>query len=325
MHENITKHTARLLVVSCAALWIATTRAQEPAEPSLTLKQVGPGVWAVLSLSNSGFVIGDDGVALIDTLVTADASGNLSNGHETTKRLLAEIRKLTKLPIKYVVNTHYHLDHTGGNAVFAGEGAVIVAQHNVREWIHAGNLNLLGKDIKPEQKAFIEALAPPAVGYDRALDLYLGSRRIQVRSFPGHTGGDSVVLIPDAKAAFGGDLFWRNTLPNLVDGTSHSWVESLDKLIKDFPDYTFVPGHGDAGRAQDFVAFRDYLALLRKLVAGAQAQGKSGSQLVEAVAPALTEKYSQWDYFKYFVERNILDIEAEMAGKKKLPQTQLMK
>ena len=77
------------------------------------------------------------------------------------------------------------------------------------------------------------------------------------------------------------------------------------------PDYTFVPGHGESGRVQDFEPLRDYLATLRRSVAQAQAQGKSGAQLVEAVMPALTDRYSQWAYFKYLVERNILDAEAD--------------
>jgi len=151
----------------------------------------------VPTVVNAGFVIGDDGVAVVDTLFTFDAKGN--PGNESNKDLLTEIRKLTKLPIRYVINTHHHPDHTGGNGIFAAAGAVVVAQHNVRGWIQSENLKLLGNNITAETKAFIEALVPPTVGYDHALDLYLGARKIQVRSFPGHTGGDSVVLIPDSR------------------------------------------------------------------------------------------------------------------------------
>jgi hypothetical protein len=81
-----------------------------------------------------------------------------------------------------------------------------------------------------------------------------------------------------------------------------------------------VPGHGDVGNAQDVAAFRDYLATLQKLVAEAQAQGKSGNALVEAILPTLTEKYGQWDFFKYFAQPNILETDAEMSGKKRIPQ-----
>src|SRR5438445_10492628 len=92
-----------------------------------TLKQIAPNVYAAIANptgsagGNAGFVIGDDGVLVIDTFTTADAA----------QQLLAEVRRLTKLPIKFVVNTHYHLDHVGGNGVFADAGAVVLAQQNV--------------------------------------------------------------------------------------------------------------------------------------------------------------------------------------------------
>jgi glyoxylase-like metal-dependent hydrolase (beta-lactamase superfamily II) len=296
------------------------TRAQEPTEPSFTLKPVGPNAWAAIANlaakvpagGNAGFVIGDDGVAVIDTFASAEAA----------QLLLAEIRKRTSLPIKFVVNTHYHVDHVAGNGVFADAGAKVLAHRNVRGWIHRENLNLLGANITPELKAFIESFVAPTVGYDQGVDLYLGSRVIQVRSFPGHTGGDSVVLIPDARLAFAGDLFWRNILPNMIDGSTRPWIETLTTLAKSEAGYTFVPGHGDVGTTEDVAAFRDYLAALYKLVADARAQGRSGNALADAVMPQLTEKYGQWDFFKFLAPLNILQTEAELSGTKRIPQAQ---
>jgi hypothetical protein len=82
-------------------------------------------------------------------------------------------------------HTHYHLDHVGANAVFADAGAMVLAHRNVRGWVHSENLRMFGRDIKPQQKTFIDALVPPTVTYDQPVDLYLGSRAIRVRSFPG--------------------------------------------------------------------------------------------------------------------------------------------
>jgi cyclase len=154
------------------------------------------------------------------------------------------------------------------------------------------------------------------------VDLYLGARQIQVRSFPGHTGGDSVVLIPGAKTVFGGDLFWNSILPNLIDASTKPWIDTLDVLMKSEPGSTFVPGHGDVGDVQAVAAFREYLVTLRKLVSDAQAQGKSGDALVEAVTPALTAKYGQWPFFQYGAKPNILDMDAELSGKKRIPQAE---
>jgi cyclase len=312
-----------LLCVLCVA---RATRAQDAAELPFTLKLVGPNVWAAMSNSkskapagaNTGFVIGDDGVAVIDTTASVDADGNFDT--QAAKQLLATIRKLTTLPVKFVINTHYHVDHVGANAVFVDAGAIVLAHRNVRGWIHGENLRMFGKDIKPQQKAFIEALAPPTVTYDQSVDLYLGSREIRVQGFPGHTGGDSVVLIADAKVVFAGDLFSRNMLPNLIDASTKPLIDTLDTLAKNEADATFVPGHGDVGNAHDVQAFRGYLVTLQTLVADAQAQGKTGDALAETVMPALTEKYGQWDFFKYLAKPNILDTSAELSGKKRIPR-----
>ena len=319
------------LVSACcvAALSLSGAAGAQTAAPqSFTLKQVGPNVWAAISNpkssapagANTGFVIGDDGVAVIDTTVSADADGNFRT--ETAQELLAAIRGLTKLPVRFVINTHYHFDHTGANAVFVNAGAIVIAHHNVRGWIHSENLRLLGKDIKPSQKTFIETLLAPTVTYDQAVDLHLGSRMIRVRSLPGHTGGDSVVSVPDAKVVFAGDLFWREMVPNLIDASTMPWIETLDTLAKTEAGATFVPGHGEVGNAQHVGAFREYLATLRKLVSDARARGQAGDALADAVMPALSDRYSRWDAFTYLARTNILETDAELSGRKRIPQAQ---
>jgi cyclase len=306
------------LLLSSVAVCIETVGAQAPA---FTTKQIAPNVWAAIANpngsagGNAGFVIGDDGVVVIDTFVSTEAA----------KQLLAEIQTRTKLPVKFVVNTHYHADHVAGNRVFTDAGAVVLAHRHVRSWIQTENLRLLGTEGKPELKAFIAGFVVPTIVYDEGVDLFLGLRRIQVRSFLGHTGGDSVVIVPDAKAVFAGDLLWRNASPNLIDATTASWVQTLDTLAKSESGSTFVPGHGDVGSAQDVTAFREYLTILRKLVADAQNQGKSGDALTEAVMPELTARYGKWDFFKYLAPRNIMETAAELSGKKRVPQADMGK
>jgi glyoxylase-like metal-dependent hydrolase (beta-lactamase superfamily II) len=301
------------------AMLACSSHAQEKsaAESSFfTLKPLGNNVYAAIDKpkssagSNAGFVIGDDGVAVIDTFQDAKAA----------EQLLAEIQKLTKLPVKFVVNTHYHLDHVTGNGVFAKTGAVIVAQKNVPAWIHTENLKFFGAGIKPEQKSWIAGLVAPNVGYDSAVDLYLGSRKILVRYFPGHTGGDTVVIIPDAQVVFTGDLFWKKTLPNLIDGTTDKWAETDAKLAAEWPKAAFVSGHGDVGNAADVTEFHGYLTDLRAIVAQVIKNGLSGDALVNASLPQLQQKYGGWDFFDHFSKRNIFDMEKELRGTKKVPQ-----
>jgi len=302
-----------LLVLMCAA------RAQETSSDSLpfTIKPLGGNVFAAIAKpkgpagSNAGFIIGDDGVAVIDTFQDAAAA----------KQLLTEIQKLTKLPVKFVVNTHYHLDHVTGNAVFAQAGAVIIANKNVRTWIHTENLKFFGAGIKPEQKAWVDGLFAPNLVYDSALELFLGSRRVLVRYFPGHTGGDSVVSVPDANVYFCGDLFWRKTLPNLIDGSTDKWHDTDAKLAAEGPKAAFVSGHGDVGTAEDVLELARYLGELRAMVKGAIDSGLAGDALMNRVLPQLQEKYGSWDFFDHFAKRNITDMEKELRGEKKIPQT----
>ena len=293
-------------------------QASPPASPTFTLKPLGHNVYAAIddakgdAGANAGFVIGDDGVAVVDTFEKPEAS----------KQMLGEIRKLTQLPIKFVVNTHYHIDHVAGNSLFQGQGAIVFAQRNVRSWIHTENLKFFGKDIKSEQRKMVETLGAPDAVYDTGVTLFLSSRRIDVRVYPGHTGGDSVVFIPDGNVVFTGDLFWRNTLPNLIDATTSAWIPALNAIAAAAPNATYVPGHGDVGTVSDVKNFRDYLAFLREQVAPAVQQNKTGDDLVNAVLPAITEKYGKWDFFKYFAKPDILYTGAEIRGDKKIPQAE---
>ena len=140
-----------------------------------------------------------------------------------------------------------------------------------------------------------------------------------LRYFPGHTGGDTVVEIPDARAVFCGDLFWRKTLPNLIDASTDKWIETLEKFQSIAPDGTYVPGHGDVGNASDVRDFRAYLIELRSEVAASQAAGRSGGDVVAAVLPELQTKYGSWDFFKYFAKSNIADTAKELKGEKRIP------
>jgi len=106
----------------------------------------------------------------------------------------------------------------------------------------------------------------------------------------------------------------------MVDASAKPWIATLDRLAKDEAGYTFVPGHGDVGTAQDVAAFRGYLATLQKLVADAQAQAKVGDALADAVMPRLADKYGQWDFFQYLARPNIVDMDAELRGKKRIPE-----
>jgi glyoxylase-like metal-dependent hydrolase (beta-lactamase superfamily II) len=310
------------LILTCSS---SAQHAQTPPAPKadaalpFALKPLGHGIYAAIdnakgeSGANAGFVVGDDGIAVIDTFENEPAA----------QALLGEIRMVSKLPIKFVVNTHYHLDHVAGNAVFAKEGAVIVAHRNVPSWIRTENLKFFGKGITPEQKSQVENLAAPTMLYDSETELRLDSLALHVQYFPGHTGGDSIVIVRQEKSAviFCGDLFWNHTLPNLIDASTLPWIETLSTLTK-FAAVTpiqFIPGHGEPGNSSDVAAFSGYLSDLREWVAAAKKDGKSGPALVETVLPQMKQKYGSWQLFDYFSKRNIADVESELNNTKHLP------
>ena len=301
------------LVSGC--LWASAAAATGAPHSYFTLHELGKGVWAAISApgshagGNTGFVIGSDGVLVVDDFQTLEAA----------QALLDAIRKTTPLPIRYVVDTHYHLDHVMGNGIFQKTGAVILAQDNVRTWERTENLKFFGPTPKPEDKALVQGLTLPSITYKDGITLWLGDRKVIVKVVQGHTGGDSIVVVPDAAVVFTGDLFWDHDLPNLIDADTQQQIAADGGFLKDYPDATFVPGHGELGKASDVGAFRDYLVTLRRAVGDARAAGKSGQALMDTVMAAIKPQYGSWGYFDYFVQHNIEQTEAELAGTKKRP------
>jgi len=311
---------AMWIVAACTAILAAGTAAPRAAGAEgmpFTLTRLAPGVYAAIALpgsdagANAGFVIGDEAVAVIDTFFNSPAA----------EALLGEIRKLTSLPVRYVINTHHHIDHVAGNAVFLRQGAVVIAQRNVRDWMKSENLRLFGDRITPEREAQVKALEPPALGYEGELRLDLGGTRLVVRSLPGHTGGDSIVQVPEASVAFLGDLFWRRSVPNLVDATVADWVGTLESFTRGpaAAATRFVPGHGEVGSSADVFEFRVYLLDLRAAVGQHVKTGLNGTALRSAVLAQLSLRYGDWAYYKSLAPRNVLDMAAELDGRKRNP------
>jgi cyclase len=295
---------------------LASAQASAAALP-FVLKQIGPGVYAAIdgpehkSGSNAGFVIGDDGVLVVDAFFDPDAA----------RALVAEIRRLTPKPIRYVVNTHYHVDHTGGDQAMRDAGAIIIAHRNVRGWIRTDNINLFGGRITPELKAQIEALPLPDLVTDKDLVVWLGARKIVVRTVPGHTGGDLTVFVPDAKALFCGDLLWRKVPPNLIDGSVREWA-ATDAGFAAMPDaahIAYVPGHGDVADLRDVKDFRAYLVDLQRLVGESRRAGLKGDALAQTVTPKLKALHPDWTISDRAAASEISYMDQELAGTKRRP------
>ena len=300
-------------------LFSAPAAAQSASLP-FVLKQIAPGVYAAMdgpdhkAGSNAGFVIGDDGVLVVDSFFNVDAA----------KALVAEIHRLTPKPIRYVVNTHYHADHTGGDQAMRDAGAIIIAHRNVRGWVRVNNINLFGDRITPELKARIQALPLPDVTIDKDLTIWLGSRRVAVRTVLGHTGGDLTIFVPDAKVLFAGDMLWRKVPPNLIDGSVKEWT-ATDADFAAMPDaaqMTYVPGHGDVANVKDVQDFRSYLLDLRKLVAAGRKAGLKDDALAQQVTPKLRALHPDWTISDRAAAFEVRYMAEELAGTKRRPVPQ---
>ena len=289
--------------------------AQTPPASPFVLKMIGPGVYAAIGDvgdSNAGFIIGDDAVLVVDSFSDPNSA----------RVLLNEIRKRTPKPVRYVVNTHYHLDHVGGDQLFKDAGAIILAHRNVRAWIRSENLRQLNEgSAGPALLAQAAQLPLPDLVTESPIAIWLGTRRVDIRPVEGHTGGDLVASVPDAKVLFCGDLLWR-VPPNLVDGTVSKWIET-DRSFEQLPDaasMVFIPGHGDLATVKDVAVFRGYLTDLRSLTAAGMKAGLKGDALAADVIPKLKASHSDYPLPPRVLTREVTAMEQELDGTKRLPQ-----
>jgi len=259
--------------------------------------------------------------------------------------LIAEIEKQTQQPIKYAVNSHYHLDHTGGNQALVARGVPIIAHDNVMIWQTTKNKRFLPApeelqkrradatkqlsetpEDQKDKRATLERqirrldamqtikLTNPTVTFGTGtVHLYLGKREVILLTLPGHTGGDVFAYVPDANVVFTGDLGWSKTLPNLVDAAVNDWIPSLDKILSQYPTAKFIPGHGNVAEAADMRDFRDYLDDLRERVRKGIADGLTIDQTKRQLK--LPDKYKTFA-FQNFAQPNVEDMYKELKGTK---------
>ena len=250
--------------------------------------------------SNTTFIITKEGVIVIDTRPTPTEA----------KKVLAEIRKLTALPIVYTINTHYHGDHTFGNQIFKNS-KTIIAHKNVRnKLIESGQEHLsLFKTFELPGIDEVE-ITPPNIIYEKEMEIWLGGYRLQLLYHgKGHTDGDTIIYIDQLRTVITGDLVFNKKIPYMADSYIDDWIASL-KYIELLKNETVIPGHGPIGERTTIIAMKHYLMNLRELVLAQLKDNKTLKEAQEIVEPILRKKYKDWkelDWIKGNIERAWLE------------------
>jgi cyclase len=271
-----------------AALLVAVSprvaRAQEPdpAKVEIKVQKVARTVYLLEGAGgNIGVSVGDDGIVVVDDQFAPLAP-----------KIQAALRGITDKPVRFVINTHWHFDHVGGNAYFQRQGPVL-AHENVRRRMEAGGALLDGSVKVPP--AAREAL--PIVTFDGRASVHLNGEEIRAVHLPsGHTDGDAVVFFTRSNVVHMGDDFVTYGFP-FIDLDSGGSARGLIAAVKTViaavpPDARVIPGHGRLSTAADLPPF---VAMLEEAVARVQKgidTGKSADQLVKENVLAGYEKWS---------------------------------
>jgi quinoprotein relay system zinc metallohydrolase 2 len=297
-----------------AGITLSTWRSVARASPAFDITEVAPGVFvhqgqhALVApanagdISNCGFIVGRDAVAVID------AGGSASIG----ARLRDAIKATTDRPIRYVVLTHMHPDHVLGAAAFKADGAIVVAHAKMARGLAARADRYLSanRELMGEAAFAGTEIVLPTQGIDTRTTLDLGDRELHLEAHPtAHTDNDLTVLDVKSGTWFLGDLLFDGHIPTL-DGSLRGWLSLLDQLTAQ-PVSRVVPGHGPPAMAWPDAAKkeRDYLAGLADAI---RTDIKAGRTMADAMARAGSADPSAWLLFEAYHARNVAAAYAEL-------------
>ena len=260
-----------------------------PREWKTGMVEVAPKVFAYVQatgetgISNAGLIIGHAAAVAVDALMVPSM----------TRRLVAAIKKTTGKPIAQLINTHHHLDHTGGNRFF--RGATIVATEKCREALAPGfpPLPVLQRFMPRFAREFsLLRIELPTVTFQDRLVLHDGDREIHLwhPGMTAHTVGDATVFLPKERVLFTGDIAFHYVTPLAFQGHVGNWIKAADRLLAYEAD-VLVPGHGPIGGKKDLEHMRDYLALVRR---EARKRFDAGISAEDAARDIKLGAYASW-------------------------------
>jgi glyoxylase-like metal-dependent hydrolase (beta-lactamase superfamily II) len=264
----------RSVAVCAVVLSFAVARAEEPPQ-KLETQKLAEGLYLITGPGgNIALTVGNTGVLLVDDQIAP-----------MTAQLKKAVAAVTPKPVRFVFNTHWHGDHTGGNAVLGGDGAVIVAHENVRKRLSTEQFQaVMNRKVPPSPEP-----ALPVITFTDSIAFHVNGDDLEiVHVDPAHTDGDSIVYFKKANVLHMGDTFFSNGYPYIDLGSGGSvdgYVKAADRALAIAqPTTKIIPGHGPVVDREKLRVFRDMIATIRDRIKKLAAAGKTLEQ-VQAAKP----------------------------------------
>jgi len=277
------------VVLAVALLFCGRTEAQEQDFSKVQIKvtKVAGNIYMLEGAGgNIAASVGADGIVIVD-----DQYAPLADKIQAALKDL----KITDKPVRFVINTHYHGDHTGGNEPFANTGSTVIAQDNVRKRLEtggtAGNGGSLKMEVKPASKATL-----PIITFEHDVTVHLNGEDIRALHFPaGHTDGDAVIFFPKNNVVHMGDDFVRYGFP-FIDvasgGSVPGMIAAMEKVSAELPaDVRVIPGHGGLSNLDDV---RAYVKMLRETSAVVQKAIDEHKTVEQMKQEKILEPWKKW-------------------------------
>jgi glyoxylase-like metal-dependent hydrolase (beta-lactamase superfamily II) len=288
-HASSWSRLARILGVTlfvCGGLW---AQDKDFSKVEIKVTKVSGNIYMLEGggAGNIAASVGEDGIVIVD-----DQYAPLADKIQAALKNL----KITDKPVRFVINTHYHGDHTGGNEPFANTGSTVIAQDNVRKRLETPGIAGNGSSIKMETKAATKG-ALPVITFDHDVTVHLNGEDIRALHFPaGHTDGDAIIFFPKNNVVHMGDDFVRYGFP-FIDvssgGSVQGMISAMEKCEAQLPpDVKVIPGHGTLSNLDDVRAFTKMLKETSAVVQKAIDEHKTMEQMKQEKILAPWAKWS---------------------------------
>jgi glyoxylase-like metal-dependent hydrolase (beta-lactamase superfamily II) len=310
MNKNALRAKVRLVLGVLLALGTsAEGQNQDFSKVQIKVTKVSGNIYMLEGQGgNIAASVGEDGIVIVD-----DQFAPLADKIQAALKDL----KVTDKPVRFVINTHYHGDHTGGNEPFANAGSTVIAQDNVRKRLETGGTAGNGGSIKMEVKPAPKG-ALPVITFEHDVTVHLNGEDIRALHFPaGHTDGDAVIFFPKNNVVHMGDDFVRYGFP-FIDvasgGSVQGMIDALEKASAQLPsDVKVIPGHGAISNLDDV---REFVKMLKETSAAVQKALDDHKTLDQMKQEKILEPWKKWSGGSLDSDKFIETLYNSLTGKK---------